>query len=246
MRTDDFEAHARRFLQAQGYTNILQEPDGNVPPDLLVDSTIAVEVRRLNRNHKFEGGEYEGLQECRNQLTRLTRVVCEDLGGSESGCRWSVRLKILDFTREQRPEKKNKFPHFKKELELFLRTHRTSDSETPIKHHLERSGVHVIITPTNWQHPNQFKYGGVWDTEDSGWVYDTLEKNLRLCITEKTGRVAHHRHKYPEWWLVLGDFATADYTEEEYARFQVETRIEHGWDRVLLISPRELKLLAEW
>ena len=39
-------------LSHQGYENILFEPDGNLPPDILVDNKIAIEVRRLNQNQK--------------------------------------------------------------------------------------------------------------------------------------------------------------------------------------------------
>jgi len=37
------------------------EPDGNTPPDFLVNGTIAVEVRRLNQNEIIESG-HRGLE----------------------------------------------------------------------------------------------------------------------------------------------------------------------------------------
>jgi hypothetical protein len=48
---DPTERLVAEFLAEQGYTNIVHEPDGNFPPDFLVNGHIAVEVHRLNQNH---------------------------------------------------------------------------------------------------------------------------------------------------------------------------------------------------
>ncbi len=47
IRNDD-EKIAYKYLQSLGYTNIQYEPDSNMPPDFLINDTIAIEVRRLN------------------------------------------------------------------------------------------------------------------------------------------------------------------------------------------------------
>ncbi len=49
---DTSESLVRDFLLYRGYADIVYEPDGNVPPDFLIDGRIAVEVRRLNQNHE--------------------------------------------------------------------------------------------------------------------------------------------------------------------------------------------------
>ena len=45
------EIRARLYLQTLQYDTLEYEPLGNVTPDFLIDSKIAIEVRRLNRNY---------------------------------------------------------------------------------------------------------------------------------------------------------------------------------------------------
>ena len=46
----DCETAVDRFLRHSGFTDLVFEPDGNIPPDFVVEGRIAVEVRRLNQN----------------------------------------------------------------------------------------------------------------------------------------------------------------------------------------------------
>lgn len=45
------EKMAYDYFTSLGIKDIVHEPDGNVPPDLLFGNKIAVEVRRLNPNN---------------------------------------------------------------------------------------------------------------------------------------------------------------------------------------------------
>ena len=47
---DESERIASEYLATLGFNDIQYEPDGNVPPDFVLNKTIAVEVRRLNQN----------------------------------------------------------------------------------------------------------------------------------------------------------------------------------------------------
>ena len=42
-------------LKGKGHVSVVDEPDGNTPPDFLVDGHIVVEVRRLNQHESSEG-----------------------------------------------------------------------------------------------------------------------------------------------------------------------------------------------
>ena len=67
------------YLSHQGFKEVVYEPDGNVPPDFLLDGRIAVEVRRLNQNEQTVSGPH-GLEEVAKPLwTRMNRLV-ESLG----------------------------------------------------------------------------------------------------------------------------------------------------------------------
>ena len=59
---DVTERQVFEYLSSKGFKNIAYEPDGNVPPDFLVDGRIAVEVRRLNEHDDFET-DPRGLEE---------------------------------------------------------------------------------------------------------------------------------------------------------------------------------------
>lgn len=234
-RVDEFEEHARRFLEAQGHA-VTFEPDGNVPPDFLVDGSVAVEVRRLNRNRRLENGSLEGLEQARNRIYGRTRKVCESLGVG-SGDRFYVRPCIVRPTPD--------LGVFARELRALLLEVRKAVPVDLMTATLQESGVEIRIKPRQAPHPNQFVPEGYRDPGGAFFGHALVE-NLRFCIEEKTAKVAGHRHKYPEWWLVLVDCVALAFDDDDYARFQAETQIEHGWDRVLLISPKEPKLLAEW
>ncbi len=54
-------------------------------------------------------------------------------------------------------------------------------------------------------HATFYVMGGQSDRESGGWLLEELEKNLRICIAEKTGKISAVRTNYPEWWLVFAD-----------------------------------------
>ena len=54
---DDSEKVANEYPAESGLgRSRLRAPDGNTPPDFLVNGTIAVEVRRLNQDEIIESG----------------------------------------------------------------------------------------------------------------------------------------------------------------------------------------------
>jgi hypothetical protein len=52
---DNSELIVSKYLASVHGDNFVYEPDGNTPPDFLVDQRIAVEVRRLNQNVVHDG-----------------------------------------------------------------------------------------------------------------------------------------------------------------------------------------------
>jgi hypothetical protein len=53
---DQSEKVAYQYLSSCGFRDIVYEPDGNIPPDFLVNDSVAVEVRRLNQNEQTPAG----------------------------------------------------------------------------------------------------------------------------------------------------------------------------------------------
>ena len=68
------EQWAYEYLVDRGFADLIYEPDGNVPPDFLIDGYIAVEARRLNQNEESTGG-YRGLEEVWQPLDKLVQKV---------------------------------------------------------------------------------------------------------------------------------------------------------------------------
>jgi hypothetical protein len=56
-----------------------------------------------------------------------------------------------------------------------------------------------------------------------------MEKNLTICIDEKTRKIAPYRKKYSEWWLVLVDFM--------FGGTERPVQVIHDWDKVLVTHP---------
>jgi hypothetical protein len=67
-----------------------------------------------------------------------------------------------------------------------------------------------------------------------------VEKNLKLCIAEKELKTARHRHKYPEWWLILPDHIdfSLEVEDRDVFRKNVAT-LQHSFDKIVLLDPRD-------
>ena len=72
------ESIAETFLKSLGLGTVTYEPDGNISPDFLLDSRIAIEVRRLNENVNV-GGQVRGLESEHISVGKVIRAVLETL-----------------------------------------------------------------------------------------------------------------------------------------------------------------------
>jgi hypothetical protein len=77
------------YLKALGYTDIVYEPDGNAPPDLLIDGGIAVEVRILN-DHDDHPTHPQPLENVTIPLNRLVRKLLAQFGPPVNESSWWV------------------------------------------------------------------------------------------------------------------------------------------------------------
>src|SRR6267143_274530 len=91
---DDSEHRVDDYLRSAGFADIVYEPDGNVPPDFLVNRRIAVEVRRLNQNAIYNTGRTEGLEEVFIPLWQGLEQYLPTIGPSVHGESWYVGLKV--------------------------------------------------------------------------------------------------------------------------------------------------------
>src|ERR1035437_2800358 len=188
---NDYLVHLGRF------ESIVYEPDGNIPPDFLLNGRIAVEVRRLNQNERTESG-LRGLEGTAIKLRMRIGRLLASLGPAKSGASWYVYCR---FSRPV-PAWDVLRPALRQRL-LAFRDHTESD-DRPIAITIPH-GVELKLFRASTTHPTSFVPGGCSDDDSGGSVFEETQKNARLCIEEKTLKIARVRAKYPEWWLILVD-----------------------------------------
>ena len=227
-KMDDSEKVAHAYLLNLARGAVVYEPDGNLPPDFSVNGTIAVEVRRLNQNEITDSG-HRGLEETRIPLAARMRRLLSSFGPPPFGVSWFVSYEF------GRP-----LPEWK-ELNSALREYLLTFRDNPVTEREVSAtickGFEIELHRASDLHSQFFVPGGSGDDDTGGWVFQETQKNLRLCIEEKTRKVSPYRHKYPEWWLVLIDRIGFGVEACDEKLYREHLRIAHSWDKVVLISP---------
>lgn len=226
---DDSEQRALTFLKSLGFTDIRYEPDGNVPPDFVVNGRIAVEVRRLNQ-HSNASGEPRGLETVAYPLVDRTKELLQTMGAPTNGTTWFVTLSF------QRP-----LPNWKMVRTSMLAALRAFRDNVPDTKRVEIQlfeNLDVTLLRASKVHDDMFLFGGWSDGDSGGWLLHEIGKNLQHCVTEKARKVQPYRERYPEWWLVLPDHIGYAMADDEREMFRDQIKLTHDFDRVVLIDPR--------
>lgn len=229
---DATEKHVNDHLAHRGFAGVVYEPDGNVPPDFLIDGRIAVEVRRLNQNH-FTGSEAKGLEEVAIPLWNKIKQLLGKLGGPTRGESWFVHFRF------SRPIEawKTLEPKLRQGLQDFI-----SDVNHSRRVVVEAQGIELeVICKTSKPHSTMFVMAGCSDEESGGWLLAEMETNIRHCASEKSRKIAKVKSKYPEWWLALVDHIGYGLDDFDREMFRDQVSVEHGWDRILIIDPKDHK-----
>jgi hypothetical protein len=225
---DTAEELAFEFLRELVGNDVRYEPDGNVPPDFLVNSTIAVEVRRLNQTVETAERQ-ESLEIGAIPLLNTIRRVLEALGPSDDGNSWFLSYR---FGRPV-PAKRE----IEKELKSFLTSFRRDKVEAKTNAKLP-CGLSIRLFPASANQGDEFVLGGYTDKDSGGWLLHELERNLKICLAEKSAKTAAYRHRYPEWWLVLVDHIGYGLGKMDQELLAARALINHDWSRVFLVDPR--------
>jgi hypothetical protein len=220
-KMDQCESWVNEYLTFQGFKDIVFEPDGNVPPDFLVNGRIAIEVRRLNRHCKAKSGQPKGLEELAMPRRKWLQSILEALGPIENGGSWYVTYVF------KRPELTNNWAAVVREkLQPFQSA--ITKGEEPVQVVID-SNFRLTLIRAREPSRSGFILVGYFDRNAGGPVIPELEKNLNICIEEKTRKIAPYRSKHPEWWLALVDFVNGGTREPIH--------IKHDWDKVLVLHP---------
>jgi len=216
-----------QYLAAQGFTDVVYEPDGNVMPDFLVDGRIAVEVRRLNQHEETNAG-LRGLEEVAMPLSYVVKQVLDSMGPSRSGPSWFV---VYEY---QRP-----LPSWQELKRALTRTLKRLGELPDVPQSRINVAPHFdiwLIRSTN-DYPMRFLPGACIDHDRGGCVLSEMRRNLEICMAEKSRKAANVQSRYPEWWFVLVDHIGGELTVEELQQLRALVTIEQPWEKVILVNP---------
>lgn len=224
---DQSEQIAELFLKHLGFTDVIYEPDGNVPPDFLVAGRIATEVRRLNKHVGVEHNP-EALEKVQFPMLARIRGLLESIGPPNRGSTWFVTYHF------GRPVESwsTLGPRVRKWLEAFRDGPQATAEESDFG-----GGFEVRLVRAGETYEQLFALGGYADQDSAGWLAHDLKLNIEHCASEKLRKTARFRDRYPEWWLILVDhigYALSDFARD-VLRDQLPTVA--GWDRATLVSP---------
>ena len=178
------------YLKRMHGEDVVPVPKHKDPPDLLVGSTIAVEVTRLNQ-HFFKGGKPEGLEHMSYTLENVLEEVLKSFDYLYAGKSYWV---FVDY---KRPLGSN-FRQVKKEMQLALL--KFLDSRTT-KFPCEisvNSEITFSIYESNPGNGKLFPLAGSGDFDAGGWVIGIYAENIRHCISKKSSKISKHLEKYRE------------------------------------------------
>jgi len=228
MRMNDSEKFVLEYLTGRGFGSVVYEPDGNVPPDFLIDGRIAVEVRRLNENEKTATG-HRGLEEVSTPLTALIQKALLAIGPPRYGISWFVSY---SYRRPLPP-----WRQLDKVLRKVLREIR-DQPDLGTRRVYVADKLRLSFTPAAELHPNLLVLGSWSDHDSGGFVISDIAHNLRICMAEKSLKISKIVSRYPEWWLALDDrIGYGDLDEDDRNELQRLVRRDHPWSKIILVNP---------
>jgi hypothetical protein len=220
------EVVALKYLESNGYTDIIYEPDGNIPPDFLVDDNIAIEVRRLNQH--FHNGEiFEPLEKLKNRLIpKLVKII-----GSIDVQNYSNSVAVsIKFSR---PISVNK--SLFASVKHFLQEH-VENFQHDTQYFLNEN-LSIRLFKLSKRFETYYCYGSSSDFDGGGLVIKELHEGLKIAIIEKEQKVMKYVQKYNKWWLILIDHIAYNVDFIDINQIQELPIIDTSFEKVIIVSP---------
>lgn len=229
---DRTEELAHRYLQHRELGEIIYEPDGNVPPDFVVDGRIAVEVRRLDQ---LEPGGHRGVDETGRPFADRVRSMLASYGqGSEA--HW-LALRFRRPTPRQRSAISQAVDAF---IAAILDGEVGIGAAHPVGH-----GAELVYLHRNAAIGDRFRVGAVLDYDSGGFLIPQFRRSLEHCVTEKSRKTAAFRPNYPEWWLLLVDELSYGLSVRDRNDFFALEPLQNDWDRIIVVNPLDVSVWFE-
>lgn len=220
------EQIAKTYLEHLGYHDIVFEPDGNIPPDFLLNGDIAVEVRRLNQHFQSEG-KMGALEELEYRL--IPKIISILNEYKHIPTPHSVFV-FIDF---ERPLKATQilFNKVRNSLNTYLTDFGQSRTLTVT------DNLTLEMCPVEGHLSSPLVFGGYNDSNSGGFVAANIHAHLPMVIAEKECKVIQHIKKYPIWWLILIDTIGYGLDQNDLQQFNENPPYETIFDKIILVSP---------
>jgi hypothetical protein len=222
------EELAQKCLQSMGFQLVVYEPDGNIPPDFVVEKIVAVEVTRLNQNSKSASGSYRGLEEDSIPLWQKIDNLLKQFGSPVNGKSWFLGV---DFVRPI-PE----WSLLKNRLLEFLNQVKLSQPEKLFRYPL-MDNFELDIIQASSPLETMFAMGASSDGDSGGFILSEMEKNLKIILPKKYKKIEKHKSKYSQWWLLLPNYIGYGMSDRDREQWNQYIRLEYDWDRVVIFNP---------
>lgn len=228
MKPNKDENRGIEYLQSIGYKDIIYEPDGNIPPDLLVENRIAIEVRRLNQNKKLNG-KLMGLEQGENSIYSWITKVIQNVSDQN----FTTSAFVSYSFRRPYPDKKELL----RWITSTLNQHKTLiDNPKDYYYSDFDDSFELSFYPAGKKLQNQFVIGMTCDSDSGGFMVGELFKNINFIIEEKERKISKFKGKYQEWWLMLINRMDVSLNNKELEQLKSSRIQSTAFDKVLLVS----------
>jgi hypothetical protein len=223
------------YLKSLGFTDVIFEPDGNIPPDFTIDGRIAVEVTRLNQ-HFFTKDEVIGLEEHRIPLFKLIESSLKEFDSQYRGYSYWVSIRFHRPIDRGNTNKKA----ITKALSEFM------CKPFPLPYNIEvTENINFHIWSRQAIEGKVFRFAGGTDRESGGFVLSEFKRNFDHCVKEKSEKIKGHYDKYTSWWLVLIDTIAYGFDEDDKNEIKLMVTMNPVWDKVIVLDGIKGKNILE-
>jgi hypothetical protein len=218
------EKIVNEYLLDEGYKDIVFEPDGNIPPDFLVNSRIAIEVRRLNK-HDNNGDGLEILENSTfDKLKKIVNSIKND------SIKQSAYVQ-LEFSRPFVFDK-----NIAKIIRSILQNH-IDKIEKAKKEYFISDNVKLTINPATKKDERIYLPCPPIDYDATGFVIaDIIENIVNKIVPEKTKKIEKNKDKYKYWWLILVNFIGGGLIFDDEKHMLKDILKTNIWNKIIIIN----------
>lgn len=227
---------ALEYFRTKGFINIQVEPDGKIPPDLLLDKQVAVEVRRLNQFYKNSQGNYLPLEELEYSLVPRVYKIIDSYKTKSAE---TTAFVSISFSRPLKVDK-----NLLQDINQVFETHLHS-LEEPRSYQVHQN-FRLRFRPAKKKFGYPYTLGSTSDFDNGGAVVANIIESLNIIVAEKIEKIKPHRHKYPVWWLALVDRIGYGIDEIDFEQLKAGYPIGDFFEKVILISAFDSNNGVEW